>query len=104
MGKRRPPGKLLLLGVTSAAVVYLAALRFSGPSEVDRLLARGVDEPAPSPLRTDAFGRLDRDGNGTLSLREARPDPELESRFRALDRDGDNAISRSEFRALQRTR
>lgn len=60
--------------------------------------AKKADKPKPS--REEQFKKLDKDGNGSLSIDEFRGKREAsqaEAAFKALDTNGDGAVSLDEY-------
>ena len=60
----------------------------------------GADKPKPTP--EDRFKRMDKDGNGSLSLEEFRGKKsaeEAKEAFEKLDTNGDGSVSMEEFLA-----
>lgn len=53
---------------------------------------------------TTRFGRLDRDGNGTLNRAEIAHEMQRGDRFAEIDSDGSGAIDEAEFDALMKSR
>lgn len=64
------------------------------------LVATGAFSQIETGARADrsaAFARLDRNGDGILSRREASADPEIAKRFERFDGDADKLLSTEEF-------
>jgi hypothetical protein len=56
----------------------------------------GAGESA-APARSEAFDRLDKNGDGYLTLPEAAAEARLRREFQAADRDGDFRLDPAEF-------
>ena len=74
---------ILGLALISGALLAAATSRTGEPND-----AAGVE-----------FERLDRDGDGRISPREAEVNAGLSTHFRKFDRDGDGTLDREEFRS-----
>jgi len=59
--------------------------------------AAGAAAAEPDPAAD--FGKLDTNGDGKISLEEARKKPGFELRFETLDRDRDGLLTLAEYRA-----
>jgi len=109
--KQRPMKQLSTLAAL-IALTSLSAFAEDKPEAKPEAKAETKSEPAkpaadakpekPKPTPEDRFKKLDKDGNGSLSLDEFRGKKEaseVEEAFKKLDTNGDGAISLEEFLA-----
>jgi len=63
------------------------------------LLAAGAFAQAQQGETASVFDTIDADGNGSISIEEAKVSSVLTQNFAAADSDGDNVLTRQEFDA-----
>lgn len=78
---------------TAAVTTILGLILISGAL----LAATTRDKREPQDPAAVGFERLDRDGDGRISPREAEVNAGLATHFRKFDRDGDGTLDREEF-------
>ena len=81
------------LGVICAALLLNAGLY--GPA------GAAEEQAAPSEIDVTAFQALDTDGNGAVSIEEAKVNPDISDTFEDADLNKDGQLDMTEFSAME---